>query len=628
MDGHRSWIASVAFSPDGKRIASGSRDNTIRIWNVNTGREERSLSGHTSGVLAVAFSTDGKQIISGSYDSTVRVWDPAIDPEVLERYRTTFTQVVFSPDGKRIAASARRDKIVLIDALSGDDILTLHRYRPNRPWDGTVAFSPDGNRILAGVGRFGQVVEVWNALTGALEMTLTGHTERVWSAAFSPNGKHIVSGSGDETVKVWNAATGDLERTITGHKHSVNSVTFSPDGRHIISGSEDGTIRIWEASSGTELLTLHRHEERVGKVLVSSDGKLITSCGSGTIKTWDATTGEELMTLPLQDPEFGIGAVDFSPDGRRIVSGHGNGFIKIWDAGTGMRLIDLCVNAGSGIYSVAFSPDGKSICVGYDGGGIALFESVEPAVGQEARRIANSANRLVDELHDEHELYEDVVSRLRDDDTIAEPVRSKALQIANGRLEQDAAELHWHAFLVISSTDVNDVKYREALEKLEKAVSYAPTRLLWLFHLGVAQYRLRAYEDALATMTRAKKMRDDVYLEPDPIIDGYRAMALQQLGRDTEANAVMQQARSIYGDGGGWISERYGSSPLRGHVSVVEKYFAGEDRTLLSIWDLIKENELDKASERIEKARQSKDADYVSRLEGAIRLIEALRNLK
>jgi hypothetical protein len=104
-------------------------------------------------------------------------------------------------------------------------------------------------------------------------------------------------------------------------------------------------------------------------------------------------------------------------------------------------------------------------------------------------------------------------------------------------------------------------------------------------------------------------------------------MALQQLGRDTEANAVMQQVRSIYRDGGGWISERYGFSPLRHHVSVVEKYFAGEDRTLLSIWELIEENDLNEASELIEKARQSKDADYVERIEGAIKLIEMLRNM-
>jgi len=294
-----------------------------------------------------------------------------------------------------------------------------------------------------------------------------------------------------------------------------------------------------------------------------------------------------------------------------------------------MELIDLCVDASDIIFSVAFSPDGKSVCVGLRNGGIVLLESVEPAGGYETRRIANSANRLVDELYKEHGLYEDVVSRLRDDDTIAEPVRSKALQIANGRLEQDAAELNRHAEPVIFSTDSNDAEYREALEKLEKAVSYNPTKGPYLFHLGVAHYRLRAYEDALATMTRVKKMIDDAG-GGGFRVDGYRAMALQQLGREREAKVALRQSRSNYG--GGWISERYGSFWLRSlflqGVCEVEKFFAGEDRTLLAIWELIEENRLDEASELIEKARLSKSADYVNRLEGAIKLIEALRNLK
>ncbi|MFC1765896.1 protein kinase [Planctomycetota bacterium] len=624
MHGHTREIIRIAFSPDGKRLASASRDKTIRIWNANTGQEERCLRGHALGVCAVVFSLDGKQIISGSWDNTMKVWDPAIDREVLERYRGTRTgHVAFSPDGKRIAACTESDKIVLIDALSGATIMTFPGHRSQ--WgSGTksITFSPDGRRIAS--GGLDKTIKVWDALTGALEMTLTGHTGFVWSVAFSPDNRRIVSGSRDETIKVWKAATGALERTLTRHKGDVRSVMFSPDGIRIVSGGEDGTVRIWDALSGTELLTFFSHERSVHDVSVSNDGKRIASCGiDRTIRIWDAVTGEELMAL--RGHESPVNTVTFSPDGRRIVSGADRGEIKIWDAGTGLELIDLYEDPTHVIRSVVFSPDGKSICVGSDASGIILLESVEPAIGHEARRIANSANCLVEELYEKHDLYEDVISKLKDDDTLVESVRGKALQIANARLWEDAAELNRQSWSVIFSTDHNNMEYREALEKLEKAVSLEPNNYKYLAHLAVAQYRVGAYEESLSTWTRNKKVKDDAGIERGPVGNGYRAMALQQLGRDKQADAVMLQARSGYTKG--WLSGRYGTFFLE-CVLEVEKFFAGEDSTLLSIWELIEENKLDEASELIEKARQSKNAETTNGLEGAIKLLEVLRKLK
>jgi len=624
LTGHDAAVVSVTFSPDGKRIASCGKDRTIRIWNANTGDEERSLRGHTYGISSVVFSLDGKQIISGGLDDTIKIWDPVINREVLRFYGSTaIIQVAFSPDGKRIAACTKLGRIVLIDALSGVDILSLRGHSFH--WGPLpVAFSPDGSQFIS--GGMDKTINVWNALTGAVEMTLAGHTGSVWSVAFSPDGRHIVSGSSDETIKVWNAATGALERTLTGHKDPVRSVTFSPDGTRIVSGGKDGTVRVWDALSGTESLILHGHESLVRDVSVSTDGKRIASCGiDRTVRIWDAATGEELMTL--RGHESAVWTVAFSPDGRRIVSGADRGEIKIWDVGTGLELIDLYEDPTYTVRSAVFSPDGKSICVGSDAGGIVLLESVEPAAGREARRIWNSANSLVDELYEKHDLYEDVISKLRDDDNIVEPVRKKSLQIANARLWQDAVTLNWQGWSVIFSTDLTDVEYREALEKLEKVVSYVSNNFMYLSHLGVAQYRVGAYEDALVTLVRAKKMEDDAGLEPGgPIIDGYTAMALQQLGRDKQANAVMHKLRSGYIEEG-WISGRYPWFFLE-CVIEVEQFFAGEDRTLLSIWELIEEDKLDEASELIEKARQSKNADYVNRMEGAIKLLEVLRNLK
>jgi len=275
-----------------------------------------------------------------------------------------------------------------------------------------------------------------------------------------------------------------------------------------------------------------------------------------------------------------------------------------------------------------FSPDGKSICVGSDTGGIVLLESDEPAIGEETRRSANSANRLVEELYEKHDLYEDVISKLRDDDTIGDSARRRALQIATARLKQDAWKLYWQSWPVVNSPDHNEMAYREALDKLEKAVSLELVRR-FISWLGAAQYRLGAYEDALATFARVRKMRDDAGIdEPGPVSDGFKCMALHRLGRDKEANAALRELRSGFER---WFSAEDNSSYFTFFVTrvvEVEKLFAGEDRTLHAILGLIEENKLDEASELIEKTRQSKHPDYVTRMEGAIKLLEALRNLE
>jgi len=625
IDSYFRGTFTVVFSPDGKRIASADySDKVIKVWDASTGAELTTLRGHhTSGIGCAMFSSDGGRIITASWDDTIKIWDPTIHREELRRYKgAEISHVSFSPDGRHIAAGTQERIIVLVDAQSGADILTLHGPPSNYWGTRSVAFSPDGSRIVSGGDD--NVVEVWNALTGALEIRLAGHTGRVLSVAFSPNGRDIASGGKDETLKLWNAVTGDLERTLTGHKDNVLWVTFSPDGKRIVSSGEDGTVRIWDASSGAELLVLRGHEGPVREVAVSADGKRIVSGGEDrTVRIWDATTGEELMTL--RGHEWQVHTVAFSPDGSRIVSGADSGEIKVWDAGTGKELVDLGRDSSNDIRSAVFSPDGTSICLSCARGGIVLLESVEPVGGHESRRIANSAHNLVDELYEEHGLYEEVISRLGEDNTIAEPVRSKALRIAKARIKQDAGTLNWQAWSVIFSTDRSDVEYREALEKFEKAVSYNPNNYRYIAHLGVAQYRVGAYEQAVATLARAGKMAREADRVAYLLTDAYRAMALQQLGRDTQADAAMQQARGLYEEER--FSGRYGLFFLHCVVEA-EQFFAGEDQTLLAIWKLIDEDALDEASELIEKTRQSKNADYMDRLDGAIKLLEALRNLK
>ncbi|MBN8574768.1 MAG: hypothetical protein J0M05_12715, partial [Candidatus Kapabacteria bacterium] len=289
LTGHASSVRSVAFSPDGSRIASGSSDETIKIWDVSTGKELRTLTGHTGWVNSVAFSPDGRKIASGSGigDASIKIWDASMGKEL--QTLTGHTDVVYS-----------------------------------------VAFSPDGSRLASGSSD--NTIKIWDANTRKELRTLTEHDGDVPSVAYSTDGSTLASGSGDASIKIWKASTGVFLRTLlTGHNTGwVSTVTFSPDGSTLASGCEDGTIRIWDASTGAELPAFTGHTAWVYSVAFSPDGSTLAS-GSGdyTIKIWDASTGAELRTLTAHTgPVF---SVAYSPDGSMLASGSLDNTIKIWE---------------------------------------------------------------------------------------------------------------------------------------------------------------------------------------------------------------------------------------------------------------------------------------------------------
>ncbi|KAJ7238833.1 WD40-repeat-containing domain protein [Mycena haematopus] len=365
-----SGFSSVVFSPDGKRIVSGSYDKTVRIWDAETGAKLRDLlGGHTDLVTSVAFSPDSKRIVFGSSDKTVRIWDAETGAELrnpLEGHTDVVTSVAFSPDGKRIVSGSDDKTVRIWDAETGAEL--------RDPLGGhtdlvtSVAFSPDGKRIVS--GSYDKTVRIWDAETGAkLRDPLEEHTDLVTSVAFSPDGKRIVSGSSDKTVRIWDAETGaELRNPLEGHTDVVTSVAFSPDGKRIVSGSSDKTVRIWDAETGAELRNpLEGHTDVVTSVAFSPDGKRIVSGSSDkTVRIWDAETGAELRD-PLEGHTYLVTSVAFSPDGKRIVSGSYDKTVRIWDAETGAELRDPLEGHTNSVTSVAFSPDGKRIVSGsYD----------------------------------------------------------------------------------------------------------------------------------------------------------------------------------------------------------------------------------------------------------------------
>ena len=232
---------SMAFSPDGKVLASG--DKTVKLWNTEDGSLIRTLEGHDGYVWSVAFSPDGKLLASGSQDKRVKLWN--------------------TEDGS------------LIRTLEGHVAPVL-----------SVAFSPDG-KVLAS-GSENKRVKLWNTEDGSLIRTLEGHASSVNSVAFSPDGKVLASGSGDETVKLWNTEDGSLIRTLKGHAHWVTSVTFSPDGKVLVSGSADKTVKLWNTEDHSLIRTLEGHPSRfpwsgnaVWSVAFSPDAKLLTGNDNG-----------------------------------------------------------------------------------------------------------------------------------------------------------------------------------------------------------------------------------------------------------------------------------------------------------------------------------------------------------
>ncbi len=357
--GHSKRVTSLAFSPDGDKVLTGSWDSTAKLWDVETGIELRTFQGHSSYIDSVAYSPDGTKILTGGWDDTAKLWEAETGTVIrtFEGHTNDVTCVAFSADGTKVLTCSLDETAKVWDTSTGGELLTLQGHTD---WVMTVAFSPNGTKIIT--GGYDNTAKLWDAVSGSELQTYEGHTGKVYSVAFSPDGNKVLTGSWDFTTKLWNAETGVELQTYKGHNSGVNSVSFSPDGRKILTGSWDNTVKLWDVETGMELRNLQEHTNWVMSVTFSPDGsKVLIGSRDDTAQLWDAVSGTKIRTF--QGHTSNVYSVAFSPDGSKVITGSSDDTAKLWDSATGSELHTFQGHTNN-VNSVAFGPYGAKVITG------------------------------------------------------------------------------------------------------------------------------------------------------------------------------------------------------------------------------------------------------------------------
>jgi WD40 repeat protein len=357
-------VLSVAFSPDGKTLASGDYDKNIILWDVKTGQSIYTLSGHSDIVRILAFSPDGKKLASGSADTTIILWDVETGQlrDQLRGHSNLINSLSFSPDGNTLTSGSGDGSIILWDMNPRQPISrVLNGYTHGGPVL-SIAFSPDGKMLAS--GSVDTTIMLWNVEKSQSigDQPLFGHTEVVRSVTFSPDGKMLASGSGDGNIILWDVMTRKAIVSLSGHTAPITSVTFSPDGRTLASGSEDKTVMLWDVEKHQAIAALSGHSTSVNSIAFNPDGKTLASgSGDGSIILWDVMTRKVIVSFGGHLDS--VTSIAFSPDGRILVSGSYDKTIILWDVQTRKAIVTLSGHLNS-INSLAFSPDGKMLASG------------------------------------------------------------------------------------------------------------------------------------------------------------------------------------------------------------------------------------------------------------------------
>ncbi len=356
-------LRSLSISSDGRYLAAGSWDTTVKVWSLAREREIAVLKGHGKSVDSVAFDPAGDRLVSGSLDETVKIWDVGAMAEIatLRGHRHYVTQVAIGRDGKTLVP-ASEDRTLKRWRLTPRDHAKVIRGHTGTVR--AVAYHPNG-RWLASAGD-DQSIRLWEVPEGReirrfFSAANSGaHGDAVRSIAFSPDGKWLLSGGRDKRLRIWRVADGKLLRDLeNAHDHWIFSVAFSADGQRIASASYDGIVKVWQVPSFDLSYMIEGHEGKpVGGVTFSSDGRLLATAGNDTVANiWFAKSGK--LIHALKDHDYVVRGIAFSQNGEYLATTSADQTVRLWDVARGTLIDTLLGHHSLMVWSVSFSPDSK-----------------------------------------------------------------------------------------------------------------------------------------------------------------------------------------------------------------------------------------------------------------------------